>query len=146
MNDSNNSSIKVLSAPGVVNSNPRIYWGVENPSCKDIDGLILSQLEAGLCANVDISDVMSWHVISSDTDWFSKTESRVEKLFEDTQGFAGGGGNGLRFEYFLKLISSHVCVYENNTLHVIKGNVEEKVYDKFSKSFRDKTVVAYKLD
>src|SRR5690606_31877156 len=121
---SKSKDVSKLTAFEVVKSNPEIYWGTKYPTYEDVDKLILYQLEKEGCKNICIDKRMEWHIVSSDTCWFLPLRKSVTDLFQNAVGFPGGGGNGLRFEFFLNIIAAEICVFKENTLLTIKGVVD----------------------
>lgn len=138
--------VNKLTAVEVVKSNPETYWGTRSPTYDDIDKLILSQLEKEDCRNLSVDECMGWHIVSSDTCWFFPLKESASDLFQNAVGFPGGGGNGLRFEFFLKIIATDICVFKQNSLLTIKGFVDPGFISVAEEAYKGKTFVAYKLD
>lgn len=145
MKKTGDSDIRELTAVEVVKSNPQVYWGVENLTYKAINESILSQLEEENCKGLEANKIFDWHIITSNTNWISLSNKTINELFDTAHWFPGGGGNGFRFEYFLKVVASDICVYEKNCLHELKGKVEEIFSSELERNFKDKTCVAYKF-
>lgn len=137
-----------LTAVEVVKSNPETYWGTKSPTHEDIDRLILSQLEKEGCRNLCVDECMGWHIVSSDTCWFLPLKESAPELFQNAVGFPGGGGNGLRFEFFLKIIATELCVFKQGSLLIIKSSIDidPAFQAEVMQAYKDKTFVAYKLD
>ncbi|MCG7948884.1 MAG: hypothetical protein N0C84_21320 [Candidatus Thiodiazotropha taylori] len=146
MENNDHMDVKKLTPEEVVKANPKIYWGEETPTYDVIDNSIISQLNESGCKNLSVDEFLGWHIISTDTDWVTSSGKSVSELFGTAHWLPGGGGNGFRFEYFLNIIASHLCVFKQDYLHQIKGDIEESFPLEIDSQFRGKTIVAYKLD
>lgn len=146
MGNNDHMDVKKLTPVEVVKANPKIYWGVEIPTYEVIDNSILSQLNESGCKNLSVDVFLGWHVISADTDWVVSSDKSISELFGTAHWLPGGGGNGFRFEYFLKIIASDLCVYQQDYLHQVKGDLEEPFSLGITNKYKGKTFVAYKLD
>jgi len=139
------SDMKTLTAIEVVKTNPKIYWGTESLTCEVVNASISSQLKGNGCEDVRVKEFFGWNIISTDAGWLPSSRKGINELFDTAHWLADGGGNGFRFEYFLKIVASDVCVFEKNNLHKIKGIVDESLPLELKENFKGKTSVVYRL-
>ena len=140
--------MKKLNAVDVVRSRPSMYWGVDDPTCQQVNLAVTKQLELEGCKAIDVCEVQGWHVILSSTNWINaelSDDCDVKDMFLDAKGFPKAGGNSMRFEYFLYLLSCDLAVYVDGCLSAIKGNVDDGMLDGLGKAFDGKCCLFYKL-
>lgn len=141
-------TIKTLNPIDTIRSNPRIYWGVDEPTTIEVNTAILEQYEAEHCKSVVIEETSGWQVISTGTNWVKKlidNQDSINEIFLDAKHFPGGGGNGLRFEALLYILVSDICLSINGSLTVIKGNIDKKTKQKIERISIKKVTIAYRM-
>jgi len=142
----NNETIKVIDPIEHVRSNPRMYWGVDEPTADVVNSAILEQYEAENCKSIVVEEISGWQVISTETNWVKglvDDEKQANEIFLDAKGFPGGGGNGLRFEALLHIMVDDLSISIDGNLIVVKGNMDEAMKEKVRKISINKVTIAY---
>jgi len=148
MNSKQPIEVKELNAEEVVKSNPKMYWGTDIPTPNDVNRVITEQLELEGCKIINKGTFDEWQVISFDIDWVEKVKSRfggIEQLFLDAKALPEGGGNALRFEYFLNLLCSSLQMWVDKRLILKKGSEDVKLKDLVTKNYPSSVCIFYKL-
>jgi hypothetical protein len=118
------SDIQVVSLSEHVLSNPKMYWGTDNPTEDDAIDALVEQLKVLGLDNIKILNSNSWSYVGASFDWLMSgldTAKSIDNLFKKGWGFPEAGINSLRSEYFIYMFADDVALWRNDELLTIKG-------------------------
>lgn len=140
--------IKVITAEQLIIKRPKMFWGVDDPNHENYLSAIEKQIKRETDEDIKYFNHENWHFIGCKFDWIksglSKCQS-LEKLFEKMHGYSeDNGAIGVRYEFLIKVSTSHLALWRKNVLNSIKGELTKDVKHALIVNYSDYITLVFK--
>ena len=141
------SDIRVISLSEHVFSNPKMYWGTENPSEDDAIDALVEQLKFLNFDGIKILKSNGWNYVGAPFDWLISgldVAKNIDDLFKKGWGFPEAGVNSLRSEFFIYMLADDIALWRNGELLTIKGACSKLKHSFFEENFDGYVAIAFR--